>query len=108
MMCKCGCKLDVQPEFKELIIKARKIAGVPFVINSGARCASHNASCGSKSTSSHLAGLAVDIKATGSRERSLIMSALQQVGLNRFGLDSGFIHTDNDPHKDKDVIWLYS
>jgi hypothetical protein len=43
----------------------------------------------------------------GSRERYLILHALIQVGITRFGIAKGFIHCDVDKAKDPDVIWLY-
>ena len=111
--CKCsaddgaGCGMDITSELKNLLDRARSIAGVPFIINSGARCKNHNRAIGSKDTSSHTKGLAVDIKASGSRERALIMNALCSLGINRFGLDSTFIHTDIDTAKEANVTWLY-
>jgi zinc D-Ala-D-Ala carboxypeptidase len=106
-LCSCGCKEDINDELKELLNRARKIAGVPFVITSGARCKDYNRSIGSKDTSSHVRGLAVDIKATGSRERSLIINSLCRLGVTRFGIDKSFIHIDIDTSKESDVTWLY-
>ena len=85
--CKCGCGFDVTDELKLLVDRARDLAGVPFIINSGARCKEHNLLVGSKSTSSHIGGVAIDIKATGSRERSLIMNAFCKLDVSRFGID---------------------
>ena len=100
-----GYKMD-----KEFLIKldyARGIAGIPFKINSGYRTQSRNKLVGGRVGSSHLKGLAVDIGYYGSRERFLIISALMQVGITRFGIGKTFIHTDVDKAKDPDVIWLY-
>ena len=112
-VCKCklnngkSCGSDITDELKGLMDRARTVAGVPFVITSGARCKDHNRAIGSKDTSSHTKGLAVDIKASGSRERSLIMNALCSLGITRFGIDKSFIHLDIDFSKEQNVTWLY-
>ena len=106
--CKCGCGLDITDELRSVLNRARTIADVPFIITSGARCIDYNRSIGSKDTSSHTLGLAVDIKASGSRERSLIMGSLCRVGVTRFGIDSTFLHMDIDYSKEANVTWLYS
>ena len=92
------CKLD----------EARELAGIPFIINSAYRSPEQNARVGGKLNSSHLRGLAVDIKATSSRQRGLILKALRQVGLTRVGIARTFIHVDMDGEKDQDVTWLYN
>ena len=100
-----GKKMD-----KDFLLKldyARGIAGIPFKINSGYRTQEWNMKVGGRFGSSHKKGLAVDIGYTGSRERYLILSALMQVGITRFGIAKGFIHCDVDKAKDPDVIWLY-
>ena len=106
--CKCGCGTDVTDEFRQLIGRARSLAGIPFIVTSGSRCKEHNRAVGSKDTSSHTKGIAVDIKATGSRERSLIMSAFCVLGVTRIGVAKDFIHFDIDRDKEQDVTWLYS
>ena len=95
---------------KEFLIKldyARGIAGIPFKINSGYRTETWNLRVKGKLQSSHCKGLACDIGYYGSRERYLILHALIQVGITRFGIAKGFIHCDVDKAKDPDVIWLY-
>ena len=56
-------------DFLAKLDKAREYANIPFVINSAYRSPEHNAKIGGKPNSSHLKGLAVDIKATNSRTR---------------------------------------
>ena len=106
-MCKCGCGLDIDKDFKRLIAEAREIAGIPFIVTSAARCKEHNADIGSKSTSSHVAGLAVDIACSDSRSRSIIELAFCKLGVNRKGISETFLHFDVDTQKDRDVTWLY-
>ena len=58
-------------------------------------------------TSSHIKGLAVDIKAKDSKTRGLILDALRYVGFTRIGISKTFIHVDLDYDKSQNVTWLY-
>ncbi len=100
-----GARMDL--EFMHMLDRARSIAGVPFHINSGYRSKAHNAKVGGVANSPHLGGFAADIRCTGSRHRWQIISALLAVGFNRIGVGQTFVHVDNDPSKDEDVIWTY-
>ena len=86
---------------------AREISGIPFIINSAYRAIDHELIKGRDGTSSHTKGVAVDIKAIGSHQRFLIVSALLEVGFTRIGIHERFIHADDDPNKDQQVIWFY-
>ena len=103
-----GSKMD--KDFLEKLDYARGNAGVPFKINSGYRTKEWNTKITGRigSDSSHLKGLAVDIHCNNSRDRALIINALMEVGVNRFGIARTFIHADVDKNKDQDVIWLYN
>ena len=107
--CKCGCGLDIEDNVKAMIFEAREIANIPFTITSGARCLEHNRSIGSRDTSSHIKGLAVDIVATSSQQRARIYNSLYKAGFRRFGFNfnKGFIHVDNDLEKIKPAIFGY-
>lgn len=106
--CKCGCGTNcISKELVRKLDMAREIAGVPFIINSGCRCEKHNKASGGTTESAHVEGLAVDIKATDSRTRYLIINALIAVGFNRIGIAKTFIHADIDGNKDPKVVWLY-
>ena len=94
-------------EFLQRLDEAREYAGIPFIINSAWRSEEDNKRVGGKPNSSHLKGLAVDIKATNSRQRGLILDALRSVGFSRIGIANRFIHVDMDFDKDQDVTWLY-
>ena len=95
--------------FLEKLDYARENAGVPFKINSGYRTQNYNNNVlGARVGSSHCKGLAADIRAIGSRDRSLIIQALISVGINRIGIAKTFIHCDVDNDKDQHVIWLYN
>ena len=97
-------KMDV--DFLIKLDKAREFAKVPFVINSAYRSPEHPESI-KNPTSSHIKGLAVDIKATDSRTRYKVLNALIHVGFNRIGIADTFIHVDDDKDKSQQVIWTY-
>ena len=106
-MCKCGCGKSTDINFLEQIDKARAIADVPFVVNSGARCYDQNTAVGGSLTSSHMKGIAIDIKCTNSICRYKILKGLIAAGFNRIGIAKTFIHVDSDPNKASNVIWTY-
>lgn len=97
---------DMNESFLMRLDEAREYAGIPFIINSAYRSPTHPESI-KRPTSSHIKGLAVDISATSSRQRGLILEALRAVGFNRIGIANTFIHVDMDYDKDQDVTWLY-
>ena len=97
-------KMDV--DFLAKLDKAREFAKVPFVINSAYRSPEHAESI-KNPTSSHIKGLAVDIKATDSKTRYKVLNSLMHVGFNRIGIADTFIHVDDDTDKSQEVIWTY-
>ena len=101
-----GARMDA--DFLAMLDEARSIAGVPFHINSGYRTRVHNERVGGSKNSSHLRGLAADIRCRNSSERFLIVAALIAAGFNRIGIASSFIHVDNDSVKTPGVAWLYA
>ena len=82
------------------------MAGVPFEVTSGYRCASHNAIIGGVAGSAHLAGMAADIAARGDRLREKVLFALISAGFRRIGISRTFIHVDCDRGK-ANAVWLY-
>jgi len=115
--CKCSkCRTNnegrgaemMDDYFLQMLDDARHKAGVPFRITSGYRCIAHNRSIlGSVKDSAHTKGLAADIACSDSRTRGYIIGALYEAGFNRIGIHEHFIHVDDDPSKDADVVWLY-
>lgn len=107
--CKCGCGATVEKELGHKLDFARFVASVPFVITSGMRCLEHNRAIVSSDTSTHVKGLACDIKFTNSREKFRIVKGLMQAGFTRIGIneDKMFIHADLDKEKPKDVLFKY-
>jgi len=97
---------NMSKEFLFVLDEAREIAGIPFVINSAYRSPEHPLSIKNPS-SSHIKGLAVDIKATDSNTRFKIVKALVTVGFTRIGIADTFIHVDLDLDKTQNVIWTY-
>jgi uncharacterized protein YcbK (DUF882 family) len=106
--CKDGCGLyNMKPELLGRLQQARTLAGIPFAIASGSRCAVHNRAVGGKTNSAHLSGLAVDIVAIQSRTRFIVFRALTLAGFERIGVGHDFIHADVDLLKPYPAIWLY-
>lgn len=97
---------NMSKEFLFVLDEAREIAGIPFIINSAYRSPEHPLSIKNPS-SSHIKGLAVDIKATDSVTRFKIVQALIEVGFTRIGIADTFIHVDLDLDKTQNVIWTY-
>ena len=93
-------------DFLAKLDKAREFAKVPFVINSAYRSTEHPESI-KNPTSSHIKGLAVDIRTTDSRTRYKVLNALIHVCFNRIGIADTFIHVDDDKDKSQQVIWTY-
>ncbi len=102
-----GSSSNMDDNFLQMLDNAREIANIPFKINSAYRSPKHNQAVGGKSNSSHLIGKAVDIAYTNSRERWIIITALQKAGFNRLGIAKTFVHTDSDESKAQNVIWTY-
>jgi len=97
---------NMNKEFLFVLDEAREFAQIPFFINSAYRSPTHPLSI-KNPTSSHIKGLAVDIKATDSTTRFKIIEALLSVGFTRIGIADTFIHVDLDFDKAQDVIWTY-
>ena len=108
----CPTLPNSDSNFLQKLDLAREIAGISFKINSGYRTKEHNNAIYKKLgkepiKSSHLVGKAADIAYTNSRERWIIITALQDAGFNRLGIAKGFVHVDSDETKSPNVIWTY-
>jgi len=102
--CPCCGVNEMKPVFLDMIDEARRLAGVPFEINSGYRCPKHNKEVGSTSMN-HTSGQAADIKCTDGPTRFKIVSALIKAGFKRIGIAKTFIHTDSTDGPMS--IWFY-
>lgn len=100
-----GSGSNMQRSTLAMLEKAREIAGVPFIINSGYRTPAHNKAVGGSDTSSHLKGYAVDV-AVNPMNRDRIMGAMVSAGFRRVGIAKTFLHVDNDPTK-PNATWYY-
>ena len=104
----CGQGVEEMSEgLLHMLDTARDIAGIPFIITSGFRCHEHNKEVGGSPASSHMKGLAADIKANTTRGKYLIVKSLIQAGFNRIGVGKKFIHVDIDPDKTDSLMWTY-
>ena len=97
---------NMDEEFLQRLDQARAFADIPFIINSAYRSPNHPLSIKNPS-SSHIKGLAVDIKATDNATRFKIIDALIFVGFKRIGIADTFIHVDMDYDKRQEIIWTY-
>lgn len=107
-----GSGSNMNRDFLDMLDRARSAAGIPFRISSGYRTQSHHdhlTRSGYKTAknSAHLEGYAADIICLDSRTRSVIVRALIEVGFNRIGIGSSFVHVDDSPSKTEDLMWLY-
>lgn len=84
--------------------KARRLAGIPFVLNSAFRSSEHDMQKGRSGNSYHCKGRAVDIKCLDSSSRAVIVDALIRSGFRGIGISNTFIHVDDRPLK---CMWLY-
>lgn len=103
--CQCGGKycngFPAEPaeETVRMADEIRRRAGVPLKVNSGLRCARHNAEVGGVSNSLHTTGQAVDL--SGSISPAKLHQIAEQVqgemipGRGGLGLYSWGIHIDN-------------
>lgn len=78
-----------------------------MIITSGYRCESYTREKKRNQTSSHLKGLAADIKCTDSTYRNHLIKSLMMVGFTRIGIGRDFIHCDLDKDKAQTVMWTY-
>jgi len=103
----CPCCGDVLYDLYliEKLQQARTIAGIPFLITSGFRCAFENKRRGGDDNSAHLRGMAADIAAHTGQQRYKIIEALLGVGLNRLGIYERHIHVDVDQTMHPCYIW---
>ena len=101
-----GIEANMNKNFLFVLDEAREFAGIPFIINSAYRSPNHPLSV-KNPTSSHIKGLAVDIKATDNATRFKIVEALISVGFTRIGIADTFIHVDLDFDKRQNIIWTY-
>ena len=79
--------------------------GKPLYFTSSFRTPKQNRICGGSPTSSHLKGLAFDIKCTTSLDRYRLIDSIHILGIKRYGVYKNFIHVDFDDSKPQNVAW---
>ena len=106
--CQCGCGNGDIVISENLVFELECVRihyGKPMRINSGIRCLSHNRKIGSRDTSSHIKGLAVDISCTDMGTRlELVKRLLRDGEFKRMGIHKDFIHVDVDYDKPKGIF----
>jgi uncharacterized protein YcbK (DUF882 family) len=106
--CPCCSTVKVDSELINRLEIARRLANIPFAINSGYRCQAFNDSLeNSVPTSSHVTGKAVDIVANAGATRYNIVKSLILAGFKRIGIGASFIHADVDADKPQLTMWTY-
>ena len=104
--CKCGkCGgFPVEPdkELVDVLVKIRTHFGKPVLVNSGIRCATHNANVGGVKNSQHVLGTAADIVVTGV-EPSRVATYAETLLPNSGGIGryNTFIHIDVRKNKSR-------
>lgn len=109
--CKCGkCKkgmADMNDVLLAMLDKLREKVEEPLIVSSAMRCEAHNAGLENSSLdSSHLDGLAVDIRCTSNDLRFKIVKYAFEVGFRRIEVGPTWVHLDIDSKKPQDVLWL--
>ena len=97
-------KSDMNPDFMARLNKARRIAGLPFVLNSAYRTVEHEKLMNRSGNSMHTKGRAVDIRCLDGNSRAVILDALLKAGFHGIGISNTFIHVDDRQIKS---VWLY-
>lgn len=108
VICRCGCgKVEMDEYFMLRLQEARTYHKKPMIINSGFRCPIYNKKINGSVSSSHLKGLAVDIKCETTEERFRLLESLFVSNFYRIGIGEDFIHVDLDADKPQCIVWLY-
>lgn len=101
--CKCGKCGGYPVEPKEAFVRKldafRERVGEPVYINSGVRCAAHNAAVGGADDSRHLYGDAADIRCDGKTPEQLYAIADEIFHDGGVGLYDWGIHVDDRGHR---------
>ena len=94
--CRCCGEIKMEEEFLKRLDNARIHSSYPFFINSGYRCKAYNDSIGSKESSGHRKGCAVDIDYHHGNMGEILKCLLDE-GFTRIGIGESFIHVDSKP-----------
>lgn len=106
----CGAATEPSPALLEKLNRVRQLYGAALIVNSGPRCAQHNAREGGALDSEHvsLPGCeGADLAISGSRMRYQLVGAAYAAGVQRIGVGSGFVHVGVSETLVPRVLWLY-
>lgn len=99
--CHCGryCKGEYfhDPAFLDGLQRLRDAMGAPLKINSGRRCALHNAAVGGAALSMHKQEIAADISLAGHDPVTLARQAIR-ARFRGLGFGASFLHVDMRSH----------
>jgi hypothetical protein len=113
---KCPCKKCDGGKVDETLLNTidiiEKALGKELYYTSGNRCVEHNKAVGGVADSPHLTkedgfSKALDIAETSDAERYTLIKLCLDNGINRIGIDKGFLHIDVDKSKNANRIWVY-
>lgn len=106
---RCPCCFDVIEAAALRVAQAlepvRAVFG-PVQIQSGFRCAKHNAAVNGVTFSQHLVGLAADIAVDTDSDRFVLVKALLDFGFKRIGIAARHVHADIGAITGP-VLWTY-
>ena len=92
LACHCCGEMCVWPQALDAIEALRRTTAAPLVIDSGPRCALHNARVGGAPLSLHKQ-LAFDV-ALGNHDAAQLARAARACGFRGFGYGQSFLHLD--------------
>ena len=80
--CHCGCGMNnAEQDLINMCQKVRDKLGVPVRVNSGCRCAKHNAKVGGVRNSQHMLGVAADLScSSGAHKMFETVKAMYEAG----------------------------
>ena len=101
----CGLFIP-NDELRTLLQKAREALGRPMIIESGTRCAIHNAQVGGVKDSAHTTGEAADIRCLADDTRWALLKIFFLLGVKRLEVGKTWIHVDVSKTKPQKVCFL--
>lgn len=95
--CRCCGELYLDRASMDALQRLRNAWGKPIIINSGHRCAAHNAAVGGAPASQHL-DIAFDCRCPSLEQKDFCRLALEAgfTGIGRYP-GKGFVHLDRGP-----------
>lgn len=88
-----------------MLDQLREACGFPMQLTCAYRSLEWDISQGRSGRSTHIQGIAFDIKCTEGWKRSVIVRKAQELGFNGIGVHKDFVHVDL--RDDTPVLWLY-